>query len=220
MSKSKRIVRYGLLGLALALGITWLIYCQIVFSKLQAAVNSAAYIDLAITDLDAAADLLDRMEQFRSLRNIGILITALAVLSIIALIVTEILVKKFKASPKKERKPKAPKAPKPRKVAPIPVTNDTAVSFDAPASTPEPTPAPIPEPSPAPIPEPTPAPIPEPIPAPIPEEGPELPAVSAFSPAPATIGDLVLEEKPVFCSQCGKRFDRQPTFCNECGNRF
>ena len=85
---------------------------------------------------------------------------------------------------------KAPKAPKAPKPPKAPKVKP--VKKSAPVAAPAPAPAaePVPAPQPVVVPQPEPAPAPEPAP------------------------------KPVFCHQCGTRYEEKPPFCGNCGAKL
>lgn len=114
MKRMKWICRYAFLGLLLAGGIFWAVYCQITVSELNARIYSLEYIDLAVSLSNETLELLDRAEQFTQMRNAALIASAVLAVCIAALVAFQILSKKLAAKKTVVReKPRAvPEAPK------------------------------------------------------------------------------------------------------------
>ena len=225
MSKMKNVCRYGFLSLLLLGAGSWTAYCFITIAKLKKLIGSVDYINLATSNTEDAAKVLDRLIQFRQMRTWWLIICGIIILAMVALAVCQKLAKrpkKEKAKKEKVKKPKAPKAPKPVPPvtpAPMPVAPASVPVEQPPVA---PVPAPV-APAPAPVEQPPVAPAPAPVEqtpvAPVDELEMPTPTTGAWQ-APGMLESDTPQSQPVFCAQCGKRFESRPTFCNNCGYKF
>ena len=142
MSKMKNICRYGFLSLLLLASGGWTVYCFLTIAKLQKYISSVEYINLASSNTEEAAKVLDRLTQFRQMRTWWLIICGVILLAMVALIVCQKLAKRPKKEkvkkPKAPKVPKAPKAPRPAPVAPavapVPAAQPPVAPVPAPAA--------------------------------------------------------------------------------------
>lgn len=192
MKKLKWICRYVFLSLLLASGIAWTVYCHLTVVQLEALAGSLEFIDMAVNRAKDAVAVLERIEQFKSLRETGVTVSAVMALCLCLLVLYHVFAPKLLAAKaarvKKERKPKQ----KPQKeVSPAPAVTPAQ---EVPAVE-------------------TPA---EEIPV---VEAPaeeilieDLPAVDVPAEKPA--------DRVSFCPECGTRHEGAVAFCSNCGTRI
>lgn len=126
MKKLKWICRYAFLSLLLVGGIGWTVYCHLTVAQLESLAGSLEFIDMAVSNPKDAVAVLERIDQFKSLRETGLMVSAAMAVCLCLLVVYHVLAPKLlavRAGREKKQKPKKQKQQK--AVSPAPVAIPT-----------------------------------------------------------------------------------------------
>lgn len=116
MKKMKWICRYAFLALLLVLSIAFCVYCGVTLSAVKGQTQSIGFLDLALSSLPQANQVLEQVSYYEELLLGGIIVSVIVAVALVLLIVWQLKGERIVAAlkekkPAKKVKPAGPAKP-------------------------------------------------------------------------------------------------------------